>query len=76
MRTSHTELWLGTSISLPYKCLFSPSFFPERIRKNRSEAAANMLARRGMQNRLAVPADRRIPLTPAEVQYTNQLLGK
>lgn len=41
-----------------------------------SEITANMLAKPGMQNRLAIPVDRRIPLTPSEVQYTNQLLGK
>lgn len=40
------------------------------------EVLANMLAKRGVQNRLAVPPDRRIPLAPSEVEYVNQLLGK
>lgn len=41
-----------------------------------SEGVANVLARRGVQNRLAAPRDYRIPLAPAETEYVNQLLSK
>jgi len=41
-----------------------------------SEGVANMLTRRGVQNRLAMPRDYRVPLAPAETEYVNQLLGK
>lgn len=41
-----------------------------------SEATANLLARPGIQNRLAVPRDYRIPLAPADAEILNQLLNK
>ena len=40
------------------------------------EAMANMLARPGVQNRLAIPADRRIPLSVPEMEFVNQLRNR